>query len=129
MQLVAPDVDGVNPGRPAREQNLGEPARRGADIKADEVARIDIESVEPPLELQARPRDPRMGGARLDGRLGVDQLGGLRHDDAIGDNQSRLDGGARLGPALEQAAFDKHDIGAAGHWGFLTARDVGRASV
>ena len=72
MQLAAPDIDGIDAPRAAREQHLGEAAGRGADIEADAARRIDAEMVERGRELHAAARDPGMRRRGAQRRIGGD---------------------------------------------------------
>ena len=114
-ELAVADVDGGDPARAARQQNVGEAAGRSADVEAIAAARIEPERVERRLQLDAAARGPGMGGARLDERAGSDAFGRLAQDDAVDRHQPRAD--RRLGAraARKMAKFDKGDIGALAH--------------
>ena len=63
-ELSATHVESVDVARAALQQDVGEAARRGADIQRGHAARIDPERVEGRRELVAAPADVRL--ARLD---------------------------------------------------------------
>ena len=78
VELAMADVDGDDESRAARQQHVGEAARRRADVEAGEAARIERESVERRGELDARRARPRMRRARLDRGVGREGSDGLR---------------------------------------------------
>ncbi len=51
VELVAPDIDGIDLGRAAGEQNLGEAPGRGADIERHPPLNLEAEGVERRLEF------------------------------------------------------------------------------
>ena len=110
MQLAAADVDGVDPGRAALQADLGEPAGRGADVQHRAPLQRHRPQVEGADQLQGPAADIGMGGDRLDGRTPVDHVGGLGEGAPVDAHPARLDGGAGLGAAVEQALFDQDDI-------------------
>ncbi len=110
MQLVAADVDRVDPARAARQQHLGEAAGRGADVEADAAGDVEAEPVERMRELDAGARHPRERRLGADDRLGGDLRRRLGDRHVVGGHQPGGDGGLRLGAALEQAALDEQAI-------------------
>lgn len=112
MQLAAPNIDRVDAPRAAREQDLGEASRGGADIEADAACRIKAGMIECGLKLEGAARDPRMLARGFEPRIRRDRLRGLAQGDAVGRDKSGRNRGLRSCAALEQAAFDEDDIGA-----------------
>jgi hypothetical protein len=112
MQLTAPDIDGVDPARAPRQENLRETAGRGAQIETRQAPRIDPEAVEPGLELEPAARHPRVRRLRGDDGTGVERFRCLAHGRAIRRDETGLDGGLRLGAAIEESSFDEKEIGA-----------------
>ena len=70
------DVDGIDPCRAAREQDLGEAAGRGADIEGDDAGNGKSEMVERRRQLQAAARDVAGGGSDRNGGIFTDPGGG-----------------------------------------------------
>jgi hypothetical protein len=64
IELIAADVDRIDPACPTREQHIGESAGRGADVEAHAPPWIDPEMIERRYELCAGARHPRVRGAR-----------------------------------------------------------------
>ncbi len=112
MQLPVSHIDRVDASRAAREQDFGEAAGRGADIKADAVFRIEGELIERGRELDAAARNPWVRRCGAQHCVGGDFVGGLGDRDLVGGHPAGRDGGLRLGAALEQAAFDQQTIDA-----------------
>src|SRR4051812_25980367 len=56
-ELSPPDVDGMDPRRAPLEEDVGEAARRGPDVEADEPGRVDAKGVERGGELVAAATD------------------------------------------------------------------------
>ena len=59
VELVPADIDGVDFGRPAGEQHLGEAPGRGADIERHPSFGVEAEGIERGCELEAAARDDR----------------------------------------------------------------------
>ena len=59
-ELAAADIDRIDLGGAAGEQDIGEAAGGGADIEADPARGIDPEMIERMGELQPAARDPGM---------------------------------------------------------------------
>ncbi len=55
------DIDGEDPARAAREQNLREAAGRGSDVKCHTANRIKAKMVQPRDKLERRARDVQTG--------------------------------------------------------------------
>ncbi len=64
VQLAVADVERDHPGRAALEEDVREPAGRGADVEAVATGRIDAEGVERVRELLAAARDEARSRAR-----------------------------------------------------------------
>ena len=60
-ELSAADVERVDPGRAALEQDVGEAAGRRPDVEGDPTRRVDLERVERRGELVAAAADERIG--------------------------------------------------------------------
>ena len=111
-ELAPPDVDGVDAGGAALEQDVGEAAGRRADVEADEPRRVDAERVERGGELVAAAADVRVALRRPSiATSGVDEVAGLpveppgvaRPDaDLAGEDQ-----GLGPRPGLGEAALDE----------------------
>ncbi len=56
-QLAAADIEGVDAGGAALQQDVGEAAGRGADIERDQPPRIDLERVERGRQLVTAAAD------------------------------------------------------------------------
>src|SRR5262249_49720647 len=121
VQLAAPDVHGIDSPCAARQQDLGKSASRGADVETDAVARIEQrigpEVIEGGRELHPSARYIRMRRLGAQPRVGGDLFGRLLDDELVGRHIAGGNGRLRLGPALEQAAFDEKaiDANAVGH--------------
>ena len=112
VELVAPDVDGVDVRGAPRQQRVGEAAGRGPDIEADAA---------PPDRSRRRrgrpssfspPRETKGWGAAASMRASaVEEVGGPRHRLVVGPHEARRDGGLRPGPALEMAALHQQAVG------------------
>ena len=76
-QLTPPDVDGVDAGRAALEQDVGEAAGRRAGVEADEPRRVDAERVERGGELVAAAADVRVALHDRDRDVRLDEVAGL----------------------------------------------------
>jgi hypothetical protein len=106
-----PDVDGIDAGREALKQAIGEPAGRGSNVEADEAGRIQSEVIESRGELHAAAGDERM--RRLpdgDRRLLGDGLPRLLRAAAIDFHASREDQGLRPLARRGQAALDEGHV-------------------
>ncbi len=113
VKLVTADVDRHDMRRTARQENLGEAARRGADVEAAATGGIEAEEVQAGRELDAAARHPGVGRRRLERSAGSHAA--RRFDDrhAVGRDEPRRDGRPCPGTALEQPGFDQSQIGAA----------------
>ena len=109
-ELATPHVDGVDPGRAALEEDVGEATGRGPRVERDEARRVDPERVERGGELVAAATDVRLARDELDRRVRIDEIARLPVEpgriagagpDAAGEDQ-------RLGPgpAVGEAALD-----------------------
>jgi hypothetical protein len=78
VQLALADIDRVNLGRAAREQDVGEAAGGRADIETDEASGIDAEAIEPLDEFESAARDPGVGASALISAPGGSMSEGLR---------------------------------------------------
>ena len=77
-QLAAAHVDRVDPGRAALEQDVGEAARRGPDVEADEAGRVDPERVERRRRACRRPaRRTAAASSTSSGTAAVDEVARL----------------------------------------------------
>ena len=106
VKLAVAHVERDHARGAALEQNVAEPARRGAEVEAVEPGRIDAERVERVRELPAGPRDVRRRLLDLERRLLVDLLAGLlvtRHE---AGHHERLG----LRPALGEPALDEEHV-------------------
>jgi hypothetical protein len=112
MQLTMPHVYANNFRRAAREQNVGKAAGGGANIEAKLLRRIEAEGIKRGGKLDAAPRYPGVGGSGFDVGAGIDRLGCLAKDLAVNANETGRDRFLCLGPAYEELAFDKSEIGA-----------------
>ena len=99
-------------GGAARQQNMGETARRGARVKTHASGGIEAESVERGGKLNAAARHPRIGGGGFYLGPWRDWLGGFADDFPIGPHKTGRDRFLRLGSAWKELAFDKRNIGA-----------------
>ena len=112
VQLVAAAVEGVDAPRPAREEDLREPAGRGADVEADAALQIEPEMVEGGGKL-----DPAAGDVGVRGLGGEHGIGGrlqrrLGDHDAVNPHASGGNGSLRLGAALEESPLDEQAVDA-----------------
>ena len=57
-ELPPADIDGVDARGAAAEQHINETARRGTQVQADRTGRVETESLQPGLQLDAAARDP-----------------------------------------------------------------------
>ena len=128
-ELAAADVEGVDASRAALQQDVGEAARRGADVEGDQARRIDLEGVERGGQLVAAAADVRVRLGDRDRRVRGDQVArlavvprrvALPHPDRAGQHQ-RLGTAARLG----QAALDQQLVEADAR-GLRGSRGTGR---
>ena len=106
VQLPVADVERDHARRTALEEDVGEAARRGADVDALEAGGIDAEPVQPVRELLAAARDIRRRA--LDRELGVvlHLVAGLVVAvDEAGEHE-RL----RLRARLRKPALDEEDV-------------------
>jgi hypothetical protein len=93
MELAASDIDGIDLGRPAGDEDIAEASGRGADIERHPSLRIEAEFIERRFELLTAARDVEASlGAQ--GKLGI-----RRHESA------RLQ--LRLARHLDAASPDK----------------------
>ena len=77
VELAVADVERDDPRRAAPEQDVGEPAGRGADVERETSGHVDAEDVQRVRELDAAAADVRM--VRLDQRhVGVRARPGCR---------------------------------------------------
>ena len=106
MQLAVTDVERDHAGGPALQQDVGEPARRCAEIETVEPGRIDRQHIERVLELESRAGDVRRRSFDLEQSRLVDLLAGLRMAANETGHHQRLG----LRPALGQAALDEQDV-------------------
>src|SRR5689334_7128802 len=98
MQLAATDIDGVDAERTTRKQDLGESARRGANIEADAPRRIELEMVQGRGELYAAARHPWMLRLRNERRILENFLGRPAHNHIVCAHPPRRNRRLRLGP-------------------------------
>jgi hypothetical protein len=70
MELPTADIDGIDLGRPAGEQHIGEPSGRGADVESHPPLGVEAESIEGGGKLEPAAGDIRRG-ARLDRKSGA----------------------------------------------------------
>src|SRR5438067_214551 len=111
VELAVADVERDHARRPPLQEDVGEPARRGADVEAVETGDIDPERVERVTQLLATARDELR--RRGDGELSVllDLHAGLRVPGHAAGEDERL----RLSSRLRQAALDEEDVEALLH--------------
>ena len=64
MQLSMADIDGDDMARAARQQHIGEAARRSAYVEAIAPERVDVKSLQRMRQLDAAARDPGVGRRR-----------------------------------------------------------------
>jgi hypothetical protein len=119
MQLAVPGIDANDLSGAARQQNMGEAPRRGANIETNAPSGIEAEGIERGGKLDATARDPRIGLRGLDMRTGHERRGRLADDFAVGPHEPGGDGFLRLGSARKELAANKRDIGAPVRSGFL----------
>ena len=75
---LVPGIDREHPRRAARQQHVGEPAGRAADVHRDRAGGIEREVVERMRQLDAPARDPRMiAPAHFERGIGRDRLARL----------------------------------------------------
>src|SRR5919204_1653888 len=106
MQLAVADIESDHASGAPLEQDVGEPARGGADVEAVAAARIDLERVERVRELLPAARDePRR-------RLDLERRGlvHLRPRLLVPGHAPGEDERLRLGPALREPALDEQDV-------------------
>src|SRR6516162_9193204 len=118
MQLLTPDIDRKHKRCAIGEQHLGEPAGRGTDIETDMAFDIDRVMLQRAGELDAAARDVGVGGLRLEGCVGGQQLRRLANLLVVCGDEAGLDCRARPRAALEQATLDQqyvHAFGSRGH--------------
>lgn len=89
VELALPHVDRVNPDGTTLEEDVGEPARRGADVDRDLPRHVEAEGVERAGQLVATSRDVLGSGV---------------------DRELRILGDGR-GSAVSSAAIHTHDTG------------------
>jgi hypothetical protein len=112
MQLTMPDIHANDFRRAARKQNMSKAAGGGTDIETKLSRWVEAESIERGGKLDTAPRYPWVGGSGFDMGIGIDRLGCLAKDLAVNANETGRDCFLRLGPAYEELAFDKSEIGA-----------------
>jgi hypothetical protein len=61
--MAAADIDGIDPGRPLAQQNIGEAAGGSPHIQADQIFGDDGEMFESMRQLDAAARHPGMVSA------------------------------------------------------------------
>ena len=120
VELPATHVERYDPRCASLEQAVGEAARRGADVEAVRVGRVDAECVERVRELLAASRNEWR--RPLDRELGVlvDLLAGLCVAGDEAGQHERL----RLRARLREAALDEEDIEALLHRGSSTSSNA-----
>ena len=107
-ELFRPNVNGIDPDRAAREQDLRKPTRRSANVQGDAAIRIDAEMVEAMNQLEGGPRYPRIDGtADLDARAVGDKPAGLCRDLTVDNNRGVGDHRLRACAARRKAAPDQ----------------------
>ena len=123
MELPVADVDGVDVGRAALEQAVGEAAGRGPGIEGAPAGDGDREAVQCGLELEAAPADVgRRGPEQDDGLVRGDQARRLVGRRAGDEDVAGGDGRLGLLPGVDEAP--SHELGiepAAGPAGQLAA--------
>ena len=112
------NIDGDDPRRAAREQNVGEASGRGADVEADKAVRIECEGVERGGKLDPATRRPGVGRLGFDRRVTGNLLRGLLKRDPADADQPGSDCGLSARAARKEAALDENDIRALAHGAF-----------
>src|SRR5438874_6719297 len=110
MQLLVPDIDGIDTARTALEQHVGKTTSRRADVETDTVPGVDLRMIESGCELHAATRDVRVGGCRAQNCVEWKLQGSLGDDRIVSGHKARGDRRLRLGAAFEQAALDEQQI-------------------
>ena len=109
-ELAPTDINGVDPGGAALQQNIAEPPGRRAGIEADEPGRVDPERVKGRHELVTTATHVWIGGDERDREVGIDQVAGLPVEPGgVADPRPDLGGedqGLGSGAAVGEAAFD-----------------------
>ena len=106
MQLPVADVQRDHARGAALQQDVREPAGRGADVEAVAPGRVDPEGVERVRELLAAARDEPRAALDLELRRLVHLLARLRVPGDEASEHERL----RLRAALREAALDEQDV-------------------
>ncbi len=111
MELSVADVDRDDARGAAVEEDVGEAARRRADVDAVEACGVDAEPVEAVRELLSPARDVARRLFNDELRALVDLVPRL----VVALNAPRDDERLRLRPRLREAALDEEDVEALLH--------------
>ena len=108
MELAPAHIHGVDLGRAAGDQDLGEASGRGAEIERHPALGIETESIERRLELETAAGHVG-AGLRADGKGGAGQderaslaLRLARHADAAAPDEVGGAGACRRQPTIHQ---------------------------
>jgi hypothetical protein len=109
------DIHRIDAPGAAREQDVGEPAGRGADIERDRSRRIDGEALERVSQLEAAARYPGMIETANFKRLTLDD-GSVRCVETARTAEDEAAANERLSPraARSKATRDQDNVKAAG---------------
>jgi hypothetical protein len=114
VELPVPDVDGIDTGRAALQQDVGEAAGRGADVERDAIPRFDLEMIECMGELDPAARDVRHSRCPdLEREIRRHRLARLVEAPLAGKDPPGEDQRLCLGPAVGEAALEEQLIEAA----------------
>ena len=116
VKLAAAHVDGVDLGRAALEQAVGEAAGGGPHVEADEAGGIDAEVVERTFELESAAAHEAGRPVEVDLSVGGDERSRLVDALAADAHPAGHDETPRLGAALGEAPLDEQDVEARLGW-------------
>ena len=104
-QLPVTDIDGIDPGRTAAQQDICKTARRGANVQTDPADRIEAEKIESMGQFETAARYPRVVLAfNRDRRIDGYRMARLVEPPGVGINQPGHYQALRLASALGEAA-------------------------
>ena len=112
-KLPVPDIDGINLGRTAVQQHVGEAAGRGTDIQANPPRRINGEMIQRMGQFDTAARHPGMiPSTDLEWQVWRHRRSRFVETPRFGIDQTRHDKRLRPRPAFGQPAFDEQLIDA-----------------
>ena len=103
-------IDSGDMGGPARQEHLGEPARRASHIECPPAGHVNAKTGQTRIQFHPAPGDPGMLGRRLNPSISRNRLRALRHNLPVNPHPARCDRGLSGCPAVKQAPCQQYPV-------------------